>query len=133
MIGLSTLGFVVPNTFFVIIPVKAKISEITLGSLGWKDLLDRDGEKSCSGSQGDDFLTKVHTILSQGRKRGKFAAFPKAASGNHLRLLHWSWASCICLYNKYDPQNSLLITCYIPPIFTVKSSATIQLRAARSL
>lgn len=48
-------------------------------------------------------------------------------------LPRWSWASCICLYNKHDPQNYLLITHDIPPIFTVKSSATIQLRAARSL
>lgn len=43
---------------------------------------------------------------------------------------------CIALgfyTRKYDPQNSLLTTYYIPPIFTVKSSATIQLRAARSL
>lgn len=50
---------------------------------------NREGERNCSGSTGDVVLTEVHTILSQGRNRGKCCNFPKAESENHPCLTRW--------------------------------------------
>lgn len=152
MTGLSALGLLYPTPSLSQFSWK-QTSETNPGSLGWKsnELLgqrfgNREGEKSCSGSTGDAAHTDIHTILSQRRNRGKCCNFPKADSENHLCLTRWFHQFAFTANSMHRTisdhrmawvggalRDHFQIQQYLPPIFTVKSSATMQFRAARSL
>lgn len=128
--------FVVPNTFFVIILMAVKSGEVTLGSSAGKatHVLERGLRTEVRRAALPlevVFLLKSPQFFHREEKEESLLHFQRLPEKTAC-LPHWCWASYICLYN-HDPQNHLPIAHNLPPIFTVKSSATIQLRAARSL
>lgn len=130
--------FVVPNTFSVIILMAVKNSEVALGSSAGKatHVLERGLKiqkvrRAALPLEEVIFLLKSPQFFHREEKGASLLHFQRLPEKTAC-LPHWCWGSYICLYDKHDPQNYLLIARNIPPIFTVKSSATIQLRAARS-